>query len=184
MTNIKNYIYEKHKDRDKDKEEFLGLAKHVIENEKIQEMKKYNHHSQTNCFTHSLHVAYYNYVVCKMAGLDVEAGVRAGLMHDMFLYDWHTRRPKPGERLHGFEHPKKALKNASDCFELSDREIDMISKHMFPLTISVPKYKETFVIVMTDKFCSSCEVLDRFFKKKSRRLVHFAKLRKQMEKIH
>lgn len=175
-------IVEMHKSRVEDREEFLELVKDVINHEKIQEMKKYNHHSQTTCFTHSVHVAYYNYVVCKKLGLDVRAAVRAGLMHDLFLYDWHTRKPEPGEMLHGFEHPRIALRNARENFELSEVEADMIAKHMFPLTISLPKYKETAVIVMTDKFCSSCEVLDRFFKKKSRRLVHLAKLRKQMEK--
>lgn len=180
MIKYLDLVIQGHKNRDKDREEFCELVKDIINHEKIQEMKRYNHHSQTTCFTHSMHVAYYNYLVCKRFNLDVRAGVRAGLMHDLFLYDWHTRKPAPGERLHGFEHPKIALRNARENFELSDIEADMICKHMFPLTISLPRYKETVVIVMTDKFCSSCEVLDRFFKKKSRRLVHLAKLKKKL----
>lgn len=42
----------------------------------------------------------------------------------------------------------------------------MIAKHMFPLTVTPPKYKETFVIVLVDKFCSFNEVLDDFIHRK------------------
>lgn len=157
-----------HKSKDKYAEEFKECIRDIVENPVVQEMKCYNHHSHTNCFEHSVHVAYYNFIVCKMLGLDYRSAARAGMLHDLFLYDWHTHRPKRGERLHGFEHPKKALKNAQENFMINDLEKDMIKKHMFPLTLGIPKYKETFVIVMTDKFCSSCEVLDRFFKKSKR----------------
>ena len=46
------------------------------------------------------------------------------------------------------------------------KEGDMITKHMFPLTLTPPSYKETYVIVMTDKLCSVGEVLDKYFRKK------------------
>lgn len=85
---------------------------------------------------------------------------------DLFLYDWHGHKPEKGERMHGFEHPNKALKNAHDNFSLTKKEGDMITKHMFPLTLTPPSYKETYVIVMTDKLCSVGEVLDKYFRKK------------------
>ena len=131
-----------------------------------QSMKKYSHHGRTTLFGHSVHVSYYNYLVCKKLHLDEKAGARAGLLHDLFLYDWHKYTPKKGERLHGFEHPTKALKNAGKYFNITEKEGDMIAKHMFPLTITPPKYKETFVIVMVDKFCSFNEVLDDFIHRK------------------
>lgn len=165
IAELKEYIGTKHKERDGDKEEFLALVSDILEHEKVQEMKQYNHHSYTSCFQHSLHVAYYNYKICKMLGWDVRAGAKAGLLHDLFLYDWHEYKPKKGERLHGFEHPIKSLRNARTYFQLTPKEGDIIEKHMFPLTITPPKYKESYVIVLTDKFCSTCEVFDRFFKK-------------------
>ena len=94
------------------------------------------------------------------------AGAKAGLLHDLFLYDWHKYSPGKGERLHGFEHPTKALKNAGKYFDITEKEGDMIAKHMFPLTVTPPKYKETFVIVLVDKFCSFNEVLDDFIHRK------------------
>lgn len=151
----------------KDKEEFQQLIHEIIHHENIQVMKNYNHHGHTSCYQHSLHVAYYNYKICKAFGWDVKAAARAGLMHDMFLYDWHEHTTGKGERKHGFEHPMKALKNAAASFDITQKEGDMIAKHMFPLTVTPPRYKETVVIILTDKFCSSCEVLDRFLKKDS-----------------
>ena len=99
-----------------------------------------------------------NYIVCKKLGLDDNAAAKAGLLHDLFLYDWHGHKPEKGERMHGFEHPNKALKNAGD----------MITKHMFPLTLTPPSYKETYVIVMTDKLCSVGEVLDSISEKNTK----------------
>lgn len=148
-----------------DKEEFLDAIDEVIKCEVVQKMKKFNHHSHTNCFKHSLHVAYYNYKICKKLGLDAKAAAKAGMLHDLFLYDWHERKIKLDNSLHGFSHPYAALKNANKHFKLTDKECDIIEKHMFPLTPRYPKYKETVVIILTDKFCSVCEVIDRFFKR-------------------
>ncbi len=176
----KEYVADKHRQKNGDLPAFYAAVSELVAHEKVQEMKQYNHHSQTDCFTHSIHVAYYNYKMCEFFSLDKEAAARAGILHDLFLYDWHHYQRQEGERLHGFAHPQKALDNARKYFDITELEADMIRKHMFPLTISLPKYKETVIIVMTDKFCSSCEILDRFFKKKSRRLVHIANLKKKL----
>ena len=162
-------IKKKHYLRDKSAQEYTKVAGEIVSAPVVQKMKQFNHHSHTNCFEHSVHVSYYNYLICKRLGWDTTAAVKAGLLHDLFLYDWHGRKPAKGERQHGFEHPTKALKNARSNFPITRKEGDMISKHMFPLTVTPPKYKETYVIVMTDKFCSVCEVLDRFFKESKRR---------------
>ncbi|MBQ4282333.1 MAG: HDIG domain-containing protein [Lachnospira sp.] len=137
------------------------VAKHNI----VRQMKNYEHHGNTSCYQHSLHVSYYNYLICKKLGLDYKAAARAGMLHDLFLYDWHDYKPRYDERLHGFQHPDKALKNAQAHFKISKKEGDIIKKHMFPLTLTLPKYKETCVIVLTDKFCSMCEVIDGFVRK-------------------
>lgn len=161
-----------HKKQDETGKEFLKYIESVFETPIVQSMKEFNHHSSTSCLQHSVHVAYYNYIISKKLKLDTWAASKAGMLHDLFLYDWHTYKPKKGERLHGFEHPRKALENAKKHFNLTPKEEDIIKKHMFPLTLTPPKYKETVLIILTDKFCSSCEVLDRFFKKKRRDRVH------------
>lgn len=150
----------------KDKEEFLEAIKDVLRNKKVQKMKKFNHHSNTSCFKHSMHVAYYNYKICKFLGLDAVTAAKGGMLHDLFLYDWHTHTKETGHMWHGFTHPRRAFNNARTEFELSDKEKDMIIKHMWPLTIALPKHKETSVIIFTDKFCSLCEVIDKYFNRR------------------
>jgi len=147
---------------------FYEDAKEILEHPVVLQMKQFNHHSQTSCYQHCVHVAYYCYIIARKLKMDEKALMKAGLLHDLFLYDWHDYKPGKNERLHGFEHPNKALYNAHKYFKLTRKEGDIIVKHMFPLTLSLPSYKESYVIVMVDKFVTTCEVLDRFFKKKKR----------------
>ena len=85
------------------------------------------------------------------------AFVRGALLHDYFLYDWHT--PDPAHRLHGFRHAGTALRNADRDFELNDTERDMIKKHMFPLNPALPRFKETAVLCLADKYCALRETV-------------------------
>lgn len=84
---------------------------------------------------------------------------RGGLLHDLFLYDWHDHFKETGSRFHGFTHPKSAFKNADQFFHLNKVEKDIILKHMWPLTIIPPKYKESVVVCMMDKYCSTMETV-------------------------
>lgn len=162
---IRKQIQRSRKKHEYDRREFESNIQDVIESKVVQAMKQFNHHSHTSCFKHSLHVAYFNYKLCKKLGLDARAGARAGMLHDLFLYDWHERKVRLDNTLHGFSHPYTALYNAKKNFKLSNMEEDIIEKHMFPLTPRFPKYKETMVIILTDKFCSVCEVMDRYIRR-------------------
>lgn len=86
-------------------------------------------------------------------------GNTSTLLHDYFLYDWHER--DASHSWHGFTHPGKALGNASADFVLTDRERDIIRKHMFPLTPAIPKYRESVLVCLVDKWCSTIEVFRR-----------------------
>ncbi|MCM1023547.1 MAG: hydrolase [Prevotella sp.] len=136
------------------------LVADLLESDRVLQMRNYIHHGDTTCFQHCLNVSYYNYKVCRFFSLNERAGARAGLLHDLFLYDWHTYKRTKGERLHGFTHAKTALKNVRENFYVSDLESDMIEKHMFPLNITaLPKYRETLVIVLVDKYCGLLETV-------------------------
>lgn len=39
-------------------------------------------------------------------------------------------------------------------FDLSERECDIISKHMFPLTLVPPMHRESWIVSMADKYCA------------------------------
>ena len=84
--------------------------------------------------------------------------IRGALLHDYFLYDWHTQDYVSPHKLHGFYHPGRALKNAQQEYQLTPRERDIIKKHMWPLTISaMPMCREAWIVTMADKWCSLME---------------------------
>jgi uncharacterized protein len=136
--------------------EFLSYIEDLVDSEPVAEMKKVIHHGRTTTFEHCLNVSYYNYLICKKLGLDARAGARGGLLHDLFLYDWHDVTLAD---LHGIKHPKRASANAERFFGITPLERDIIEKHMFPLTFSPPKHRESFIITLTDKYCGALEVI-------------------------
>lgn len=85
--------------------------------------------------------------------------VRGALLHDYFLYDWHDKYRADRVRFHGFFHPGIALKNAAREYQLTDREKDIIKKHMWPLTVVPPMCREAWIVTAADKYCSFMETV-------------------------
>lgn len=148
-------------------EDFNITITDILNNETVNKMNNFMQHYDTTCFEHCKNVAYYSYIICKKFNLDYEAAARAGMLHDLFLYDWRINN---GDRknLHAFRHPRIALNNSNKLFILSEKEQDIILKHMWPLTIVLPKYKESFIVSCVDKFCAIKETCEHY--KKSRNL--------------
>ena len=140
---------------------YLCLVEDLLDHPAVREMARYPQHGSTSCLEHCVHVSYLSYLFCAKHGLNTRAAARAGLLHDLFLYYWHTYRPGKGERPHGFEHPRKALENAQRYFSLCPVERDCILRHMFPLTLTPPKYREGYVLMWIDKYCSLMETFRR-----------------------
>lgn len=140
--------------------EFYTTIQDLILNETVQKMKEYKQHYNTSTYEHCFYVAYISYKICKKLGLDYRAAARGGMLHDLFLYDWRNSKKRLNlERSHAFIHPKIALENASKLFDLSKKEKDIISKHMWPVTIALPKYPESFIITFVDKYSALQESL-------------------------
>lgn len=135
--------------------EFFGYVQDLLQDEAVSRLKDFRHHIGTTRFQHSLNVSYYNFLLCKKLKLDARAAARAGLLHDLFFYD--RRKHINVESSHAAEHSKEALKNASERFDLSELEQDMIVNHMWPATKARPKFKETYAITLVDKFCATAE---------------------------
>lgn len=139
---------------------YYELIEDLLESEHVQKMKEFIQHGGTSCFQHCINVSYYNYIICKFLSLDAKSGARAGLLHDMFLYDWHSYVREKGQKLHGFTHALKALENVEKYFWLNEIEKDIIKKHMFPLNLfAFPKYRETAIIILVDKYCGLLETV-------------------------
>ena len=139
--------------------EYLEAVADLLENALVRGMAAYPQHGGVSCLLHSVRVSYLSYRRCRRQGLDARAAARGGLLHDFFLYDWHTYRPKRGERLHGFAHPQKALDNAKQLFSLTPAEEDIILRHMWPLTWTPPATPEGWAVTLYDKYVSLLETL-------------------------
>lgn len=125
----------------------------------MQTEKRFLQHGATTVFAHSFAVACLCLYLARAFRLRVDrrALIRGALLHDYFLYDWHVR--DPSHRLHGFFHPRRALENAERDFSLDPIERDVIARHMFPLTLTPPRYRESILVCCADKLCALCETL-------------------------
>ena len=142
--------------------EFLRLTAETMSGSRLAAEEMFIQHGNTSCLKHSLAVAYFCYLIAKKLGFiefRMKELVRGALLHDYFLYDWHTTKPKNG--LHGFSHPYTAFYNALFDFDLTEVEVDIITKHMFPLTPLLPLFKESVLVSLVDKVCSLYEVFSR-----------------------
>ncbi len=145
-------------------EEFYSYIKDLVHHPYVLKMKKFPHHCETSCYQHCLNVAYYNYRICKFFHLDARSAARAGMLHDLFLYDWRGHRKRTGDPVHAMTHPHRALHNAKKYFHLNSLEEEMIVKHMFPVTPVPPTHWETWIITLTDKYCGTCEIGRYYYK--------------------
>lgn len=152
-----------------DKKEFESIIKDIIENEKVQEMKKYRQHFDTNTFDHCYMVSYYCYKICKKLNWDYKSITRAAMLHDFFLYDWREKNERKG--LHAFTHGRIACENACKIFDLSEKEKDMIIKHMWPVSPKMPKSKEGIVLTFVDKYSTLAETVMAITKHLSKSVI-------------
>lgn len=161
-TDFSNYSY---------KEDFEKIIYDIISNKTVRQMKNYKQHYDTDCYEHCRNVAYCSYIICRKLHLNYVSAARAGMLHDLFLYDWR-KRENGRKGLHAFTHPKTALTNANKLFDLSNLEQDIILKHMWPVTIKFPKYKESYVITVADKYCAIMESFKAYMSMRKIQLIY------------
>jgi uncharacterized membrane protein/HD superfamily phosphodiesterase len=144
-------------------DEFYQIIADIYEHEEFVKLKNHYHHN-SSIYEHVMDVAYLSYRACKLLNLDYRSATRGALLHDFFLYDWrnHSEPDLPEHKNHGIEHPKIALDNAQKHFDLNEIERDIIIKHMWPLTVVPPKYKESYVVSFVDKYLASREFMKKY----------------------
>ena len=139
-------------------ENYNILIEDILKNEEFQKLENIEHHG-TSRMKHSQRVSYYSYKICKKLHIDYISAARAGLLHDFFI---SPKERKKLERLKSvFTHPKKALNQANEYFELNDIEQNIIVSHMFPLYLSLPQYLESWVVSIVDKVVGTYEFLEK-----------------------
>ncbi len=156
-------------------EEYLELVEDILENETFLKLKNYHHHS-SSIYEHSLRVSYFSYKVAKTLEMDYHAVARGALLHDFFTYDWRDYKKNKNNKNHGLEHPKTALRNARKHFTVCSKQKDIILKHMWPKVLGVPKYKESVLVTMVDKYCATEEFYEGFNEVVMKKVKIFAQI--------
>lgn len=139
--------------------EYMNIIQDLFENKYLLKLDDITHHHYTTRLMHSFFVSYMSYKLAKSMNLDYVSTARAGLLHDFFLEE-RAEVELLGLGSHNSAHPKIALKNAEKITTLNKKEKDIILKHMFLCTFSggVPRFKESFIVTMVDKYCAIFEV--------------------------
>ncbi len=134
--------------------EYLNLVNDIIYDKNFLRIKKERHHGLSR-LDHSLRVSYYSYLIAKKLGFKYKDAARGGLLHDYFLEEELSLRKRSFSM---FFHPYYAYKNATNEFNLTEIEKDIIINHMFPtLPHKIPKYIESWLISIVDKFIATYE---------------------------
>ena len=142
----------------KDKE-YKKIVKDIFRNVEFKKLINIEHHGISR-MEHSIKISYYSYKIAKKLGMDYVSVARGGLLHDFFL-DGDERNGKR-KLLDTFVHPKKALKTSILHFDCNDIEKNIIVSHMFPIYLSFPKYKESFLVNLVDKVVGFKELVRGF----------------------
>lgn len=122
--------------------------------------KEFIQHGNISVYAHCFSVAVMSIRIARFLNINVDKRslIRGAMLHDYFLYDWHDTN-NPAHTWHGFTHPSTALRNASQDFELSAIECDIIEHHMFPLVPYPPKSREAWIVCTADKICALKETI-------------------------
>lgn len=132
--------------------EFSNIVRPIIENKEFQQMKNITHHGITR-YDHSLRVAYFTYKVTKALKLDYKEATEAALLHDFFLDDVENENKIAKLR----RHPGCAVAKSLKYYDLTEKQVDIIKTHMFPITFTPPKYLEGWLVDLVDDAASVYE---------------------------
>lgn len=144
-------------------EAYHRIVEDLLDSSEVQSMVQWRRHNSVNCLDHSLYVSYFAFRAARYLGLDYDAAARAGLLHDLFLYDPKDKTAHEGPQWTA--HPKYALRNAKRlCPNLTKKEENIIRSHMWPLSTVMPHSKEAVLVGIADKVSAVIELihLDRF----------------------
>ena len=139
------------------------------QDENVRQMENFVQHGKISTYEHCKRVTDLSRRLNRRLHLnaDEETLVTGAMLHDFYLYDWHSdekpRREKGLKRLqklHGFEHPKKASENARKYFNVNKDVQHVIDSHMWPLTLTkMPRTREAWIVCLADKWASLQETL-------------------------
>lgn len=137
------------------KKEFFKILKRLERNPDIQRLQKYSQHRGNNTFQHCHNVAVFSFYLAEKWNwkVDLKSLATGAMLHDYYLYG--TKEVGLHPYRHGITHPKTALKNASELFNINKKTANIIRSHMWPLSfLKLPRFKEAVLVNIADKYCA------------------------------
>ncbi len=138
--------------------EYYDSIYDLIDKNEVQMLKQYTQHMFTSRFQHCINVSYYSFLIAKKLNLDAYSAARAGLLHDLYYYDWKTDDQRPYQGNHAKIHPIIALENTKKMIETNESMDDAIIHHMWPLKTTHPKTSIGWIVQGVDKYCAILEI--------------------------
>lgn len=149
-------------------EQLQAILQEYEQHPAVQQMREYIQHGSVTTYEHCRNVALVSFWLNRRLhlGADETALAVGALLHDFYLYDWHTKNTFRGMwrlfDMHGFSHPLCACHNAERIFNITKKEQNIIASHMWPLTLfHAPKCREAFIVCLADKYCAVVESMFR-----------------------
>lgn len=143
--------------------EFDSICDELKKDSNVLKMKDFIQHGSISTYDHCLDVASLAFYLSRgfKMKVDKEVLIKAAMLHDFYLYDWHNSSIKvPLFKMHGFTHADKASENAKDILHVDEKTAKAIKSHMWPLTIrEIPTSKEAWLICLADKLCATKETI-------------------------
>lgn len=157
-------------------DEWFSIVKNILLNDEFQRRKMFLHHHNMTVWDHSILVSFKSFLVGRYFHADLNVCAIAGLLHDFYSQAWLStpeleefengryvqlmKEKKSLFEMHGFTHAKDASINYIKYFpDLENKKItNSIKRHMFPLNIIPPRYKEGYIITTIDKWNSVHEL--------------------------
>ena len=138
---------------------YKKIVKDIFRNVEFKKLLYIEHHGISR-LEHSIKISYYSYKIARFLKFDYVSVARGALLHDFFL-DGDERNIKR-KFLDTFTHPKRALNTSVNNFDINKIEKNIIVSHMFPIYPSLPKYKESVIVNLVDKFIGGKELIRGF----------------------
>lgn len=142
------------------KDVFYQEVNELLLDPKVRHMSSFAQHYGTNTLKHSLNVARASFNLAERLKWEIDERelARGALLHDYYQYSF--KETNLSAYKHGTGHPAVAAKKADHDFGLTNKEMNIIKSHMWPLTLlTPPRSKEAALVCMADKYIATKEMV-------------------------
>ena len=134
----------------------------ILSHPSFKALSRNKQHHNSNTYSHLIHVAVIAIKIARAwrVKVDERSFVRAALLHDYYLYDWHDKPNR--KKQHARRHAVYAADNAERDFGITPYERKLILNHMWPVNPhKLPYGKAGWIIVLADKIATFQELFSK-----------------------